>query len=302
MRKQTELVVEGKRLQVSNLEKVLYPKAGFTKGEIIHYYIQIAPVLLPHLKNRPLTLKRYPNGVEQPFFYEKNCPVHRPGWVRTTSVRRRSSDDEILFCMANDLPTLVWAANLADLELHTSLARAPKVESPTMVVFDLDPGPPATVLQCAQVALWLRELLGELKLESFPKTSGSKGLQIYVPLNTPSSYDQTKPFAKAIAEQLENSHRELIVSKMAKQLRRGKVFVDWSQNDFHKTTVCVYSLRARESPTVSTPVTWAEVESAWKQQDASGLSFESRQVVERAKAEGDLFEPVLKLKQRLPRS
>jgi bifunctional non-homologous end joining protein LigD len=301
MTKKAELVVEGKRLQVSNLDKVLYPRPGFSKGDVIHYYIQIAPVLLPHLKNRPLTLKRYPNGVEQPFFYEKQCPVHRPKWVKTTSVRRRSSEDEILFCMANDLPTLVWAANLADLELHTSLARAPKVECPTMVVFDLDPGAPANILQCAQVGLWLREWLADLKLESFAKTSGSKGLQIYVPLNTPARYEHTKPFAREAAEQLERVHPELIVSKMARQLRRGKVFVDWSQNDFHKTTVCVYSLRALETPTVSTPVTWEEVELALSRKDPGELSFESQEVVERVESRGDLFEPVLKLKQRLPK-
>ncbi len=299
MRHETELEVGGKRLRVSNLEKVLYPKAGFTKGQVIDYYIRISTVLLPHLKNRPLTLKRYPNGVEAEFFYEKKCPSHRPPWVNTAKVWSEGNQADIYFCMANDLPTLVWAANLADLELHTSLARFPKVKTPTMVVFDLDPGPPADIVQCCQVGIWLREILNDLGLECFPKTSGSKGLQIYVPLNTGTNYEITKNFAKALAERLEREHPELVVSRMAKILREGKVFVDWSQNDDHKTTVCVYSLRAKENPTVSTPLTWKEVETTLKKKDARKLVFKSGDVLKRVEKHGDLFEPVLKLKQRL---
>ncbi len=264
MRQVSELEVSGKRLQVSNLEKVLYPKTGFTKGQIIDYYIRVSPVLLPHLKNRPLTLKRYPNGVDAEFFYEKKCPSHRPDWINTARVWSEGNQADINFCLLNDLPALVWAANLADLELHTSLSRYPKINSPTAVVFDLDPGAPANIIQCCRVGIQLREILQSLGLQGFAKTSGSKGLQVYVPLNTTTTYENTKTFAKRIAERLERENRELVVSKMAKILREGKIFVDWSQNDDHKTTVCVYSLRAKDAPTVSTPVTWNEVEAALK--------------------------------------
>src|SRR6266567_7681306 len=231
MPNKAELTVEDRKIQVSNLAKVLYPKAGFTKGQVIDYYIRIAPVLLPHLRDRPLTMKRYPDGVEGEFFHEKNCPSHRPKWVQTAQVWSESNDRMMNYCLVQDLPTLVWAANLADLELHTSLSRKNNIERPTMMVFDLDPGAPADIVQCCQVGLWLRDLLGNMKLKSFPKTSGSKGLQIYVPLNTAVTYEQTKPFAKAIARLLEERHPDLVVSDMKKALRVGKIFVDWSQND-----------------------------------------------------------------------
>src|SRR5436309_14946110 len=252
MPNKAELIVEERKIQVSNLDKVLYPKVGFTKGQVIDYYIQVAPVLLPHLKDRPLTMKRYPNGVEAPFFYEKNSPSHRPSWVKTAKVWSEGNQREMHYCLVQDLPTLVWAANLADLELHTSLARKQNVARPTMMVFDLDPGPPANIVQCCEVGVWLRDLLARLGLESFPKTSGSKGLQVYVPLNTPVTFDQTKELSRAIAEYLEREHPKLVISKMAKALRQGKIFVDWSQNDEHKTTINVYSLRAKDQPTVST--------------------------------------------------
>jgi bifunctional non-homologous end joining protein LigD len=299
MRRVSELEVGGERLQVSNLDKVLYPKAGFTKAQVIDYFVKISDVLLPHLKNRPLTLKRYPNGVEGEFFYEKQCPRFRPKWVDIAPVPTGEEKRIINYCLANDLRSLVWAANLADLELHTSLARYPKVDSPTMVVFDLDPGPPANIVQCAQVAQWLKAKLDDMGLQCFPKTSGSKGLQIYIPLNTPSSYEITKNFARNIALFLEQSHPKLVVSKMAKALRGGKIFVDWSQNDRHKTTICVYSLRAKEQPTVSTPVSWDEVEAALKKKDASRLSFTSDEVIKRVEKLGDLFSPVLSLKQKI---
>ena len=299
MRTETELEVGGRRLRVSNLEKVLYPKPGFSKGEVIDYYIRISPVLLPHLKNRPLTLKRYPNGVNAPFFYEKKCPTHRPSWVKTAAVWSEGNQAEINFCLMNDLPALVWAANLADIELHTSLARAPKIDVPTMAVFDLDPGAPADIVACCRVGLWLREILGELGLESFPKTSGSKGLQIYIPLNTPTTFEKTKEFAHGVALRLEREHPELVVSKMLKSLRAGKVFVDWSQNDHHKTTVCVYSLRAKDNPTVSTPVTWEEVEAGLARRASRALYFEAGTVLKRVEKQGDLFEPVLRMKQRI---
>ena len=302
MAQKTELTIKGKRIPVSNLAKVLYPKAGFTKGQVIDYYIQIAPVLLPHLKDRPLTMKRYPNGVDAEFFYEKNCPSHRPSWVKTARVWSEGNNRNMDYCLAQDLPTLVWAANLADLELHTSLARKKNVARPTMMVFDLDPGAPADIVQCCQVGLWLRDLLAKAKLKSFAKTSGSKGLQIYVPLNTPVTFDQTKDVARRLAQHLEREHPDLVTSKMLKALRKAKVFVDWSQNDQHKTTICVYSLRAKDEPTVSTPVTWKEVESCAKKKKPGLLKFRSNQAVARVKKLGDLFEPVEKLKQKLPKN
>jgi len=301
MSKKTELIVEDRTLMVSNLEKVLYPKDGFTKGDLIHYYIQIAGVLLPHLKDRPLTMKRYPDGVEGEFFYEKNCPAHRPKWVQTAKVWSEGNQREMHYCLAQDLPTLVWAANLADIELHTSLSRKKDVARPTMMVFDLDPGPPADMVQCCQVGLWLREILEGMKLQSWAKTSGSKGLQVYVPLNTAVTYDQTKELSHALAEHLERAHPELVVSKMAKALRKGKIFVDWSQNDEHKTTICVYSVRAKEKPTVSTPVTWDEVAETLKSKKAQKLVFRCDQTLARVKKMGDLFEQVETLKQKLPK-
>jgi bifunctional non-homologous end joining protein LigD len=296
-----QLVVEGRKLSVSNLDKVLYPKVGFTKGQVIDYYIRIAPVLLPHLKDRPLTMKRYPDGVEGEFFYEKNCPSHRPKWVKTAKVWSEGNNRMMNYCLANDLPTLVWAANLADLELHTSLARKKDVSRPTMMVFDLDPGAPADIVQCSQVGLWLRDLLGKMKLKSFAKTSGSKGLQVYAPLNKPATFDQTKDLARALGQYLEREHVDLVTSNMSKAMRKGKVFVDWSQNDEHKTTVSVYSLRAKEEPTVSTPVTWDEVENCWKKKKADLLKFRSDQTLARVAKMGDLFAPVEKLKQKLPK-
>jgi bifunctional non-homologous end joining protein LigD len=294
-----EVEVAGKTLRLSNLDKVLYPEVGFTKGQVIDYYSRIAPVLLPHLKDRPLTLKRYPNGVEGPHFYEKQCPKHRPSWVKTTPIPARGKT--IDFCLANDLPTLVWAANLADLELHTSLSKKQDIKRPTTLAFDLDPGAPANIVQCSQVALWLRDIFKDLKLESFPKTSGSKGMQIYVPLNTKVTYDDTKPFAKALAELLEKQHRNAIVSSMKKELRPNKVLIDWSQNDEHKTTVNVYSLRAKARPTVSTPLTWDEVEAILDSGDPDTAVYDSDDVLARVDEHGDLFEPVLTLKQKLPK-
>lgn len=294
-----DLVLEGKRLAVSNLEKVLYPAAGFTKGRVIDYYARISPVLLPHLRDRPLTLKRYPDGVEGDFFYEKRCPPYRPSWVQTAPLWSDRKKAAIHLCVAADLPSLIWAANLADLELHTYLARIADVECPTMIMFDLDPGAPANILQCAAVGLLLRERLEQLGFQCFAKTSGSKGLQVCVPLNTQTSYAATKSFARGLANRLAREQPARIVSRMEKALRPGKVFIDWSQNDRHKTTVCVYSLRAKEHPTVSTPVTWLEVEQALKKQDASALSFLSDQVLARVEKRGDLFKPVLELRQTL---
>lgn len=296
-----QVEVEGQRLQLTNLDKVLYPEVGFTKAQVIDYYVRISPVLLPHLRDRPLTLKRYPNGVDGEHFYEKNCPSHRPPWVKTAQVRSARSGESIRYCLANDVATLVWTSNLADLELHTSLAMAARIETPTMVVFDLDPGPPADLVLCCEVALWIKEVFDALGLTVVAKTSGSKGLQVYLPLNTPTTYAQTKPFAKAIAELLEKEHPRKVVSRMSRQLRPGKVLIDWSQNDEKKTTVCVYSLRARERPTVSTPVSWDEVRRCARQKRPQRLVFDSEQVLARVASDGDLFAPAASLKQRLPR-
>jgi bifunctional non-homologous end joining protein LigD len=257
-------------------------------------------VLLPHLRDRHLTLKRYPNGVEGQFFYEKQCPRHRPDWVRTSAVYSRHNDRVIDYCVADDLATVVWLANLADLELHTPLARADAPEQPTMIAFDLDPGPPASIVECAEVACHLRDAFDHFGLLAFPKTSGSKGMQVYVPLNTAASYRQTKTFAQGVAQVLERRHPELVVSDMRKDLRPGKVLIDWSQNDEHKTTVCVYSLRAREKPTVSTPVSWDEVEGVLRSREPGELEFTSDEVLERVAEHGDPFAPVLELEQVLP--
>jgi len=293
--------VGGRTLKLTNLDKVLYPATGFTKGQVIDYYARIAPVLVQHLTNKPLTLKRYPNGVDQEPFFEKNATKHRPDWVKTAPIWSEGNQRNVNYILANDLPTIIWTANLAAIELHPSLSQAQDIECPRTMVFDLDPGPPANIVQCCQVGMWLRAIFEHFSLEIFAKTSGSKGLQIYVPLNTKTSYDETKPFAHALARLLENEHRDLVVSDMKKSVRTGKIFVDWSQNDQHKTTISVYSLRARERPTVSTPVTWGEVERALKKKDPSLLVFESQQVLQRVEKMGDLFASVLKLKQKLPK-
>jgi bifunctional non-homologous end joining protein LigD len=298
--KRVDVEIGGRTLSLSNLDKPMYPDAGFTKGMVIDYYSRIAPVLLPHLRGRALTLKRYPNGVRGQHFYEKQCPGHRPEWVTTARLFSRSNERDIDFCIAEDLPTLVWLANLADLELHTSLALAVDETAPTILAFDLDPGPPATAVECCRVALHLREIFGQLGLAAFPKTSGSKGMQVYVPLNTPTGYDRTRPFAQAIAQLLERRHPDLVVSEMRKSLRTGKVFVDWSQNALHKTTVNVYSLRAMERPTVSTPLRWEEVEAAAGHGDPERLAFTSAEVLERVAEHGDLFAGVVELEQELP--
>lgn len=295
-----EVLIEDVALTVSNLDKVFYPESGFTKGQVIDYYIRIAPALLPHLAGRPITLKRYPDGALATFFYQKECPAHRPDWVPTAPVWSESNQKNTNYCLLSDLPSLIWAANLAALELHTSLSLANNMPSPTMVVFDLDPGPPATIMECTQVALLLREIFNRHNLAVYPKTSGSKGLQLYIPLNTPAIYDETKSFARRLAQLLEQRHPRLVVSNMKKALRKGKVLVDWSQNDEHKTTVCVYSLRARPEPTVSAPLMWEEVETALKQKNASLLSITAPVLLERFQKHGDLFEPLLTQKQVLP--
>jgi bifunctional non-homologous end joining protein LigD len=294
------ITISGRQLKITNPDKVLYPEAGFTKGDVIEYYRQIAPALLPHLKGRALTMKRYPNGVNDEYFYQKESPKHRPEWVTTVPIWSEGNGRDINFTVVNSLPTLLWAANLADLELHTSMARARTPRRPTMMVFDLDPGEPATIIECCEVALLIRERLARDGLRCFPKTSGSKGLQLYAPLNTPVGYDGTKAFARDLARTIEAEHADLVVSNMRKELRTGRVLMDWSQNDYRKTTVCVYSLRALSHPTVSTPLSWDEVEQTTDHRDPERLVFDWSAVLERVDRLGDLFEPVVKLRQKLP--
>ena len=296
--------VGGRELKLSNLDKVLYPASGFTKGEVIDYYARIAPVMLPHLRGRPITLKRYPNGVEGQFFYEKNCPTHKPDWIRTLDMEARGWNTTaprgtvINYCLLDEPAALVWTANLAALELHPGLATEEDVTRPTFVVFDLDPGLPADVVDCAVVALWIRDLFSELGLESVIKTSGSKGLQLYVPLNTPADFEGTAAFSQAVAQLLEKRHPDRVVSVQTKELRKGKVLVDWYQNASFKTTVSVYSLRARERPTVSAPLSWDEVETM---AEGNPMAFEAGEVLARVEEHGDLFAPALELEQELPR-
>jgi bifunctional non-homologous end joining protein LigD len=294
LRGSAEIEVEGRTLKLTNLGKTLFPKTGFTKRMLIDYYARMAPHVLPHLHGRPLSLKRYPDGVEGTKFWEKECPPFKPDWVRTVGVWSERKQAAINFCVIDDLPSLLWVANAADIELHPSLSLADDLDRPTALVFDLDPGPPADIRLCCEVALALRGMFAQFGLESFAKTSGGKGLQVYVPLNTDVTYDETKPFAKAVAETMENGMPDQVVARMSKSLRKGKVLVDWSQNDRHKSTVCAYSLRGKERPTASLPVTWEELERP------AQLDFDWRDALERAEREGDLFAPVLTLRQELP--
>jgi bifunctional non-homologous end joining protein LigD len=298
-----EVEVDGRELKLTNLDKVLYPAADFTKGEVVDYYAKVAPAIVPHLEGRALTLRRFPEGVDDTdaAFFEKRCPKHRPGWVKTTRVLAGPHSGYIDYCVCEDKATLVWMAQLAAIELHPSLSLGKKHEQPTVLAFDLDPGPPAEVLACSRVALRLREVFDHVGLESFVKTSGSKGMQLYVPLNTKTDYDETRPFAQAIAQLLAKQTPDEVIAKMGKKtLRKGKVLIDWYQNNERKTTIAVYSLRAREHPTVSTPVTWEEVERAVEKDDAEALVFEASDVLKRIEKQGDLFAPVLELKQKLP--
>jgi bifunctional non-homologous end joining protein LigD len=291
------VAVDGRQISLSNLDKVLYPETGFTKAEVIDYYHRIAPVMVPHLAGRALTLRRWPNGVNQPGFFEKRCPGHRPPWIPTA----RGPGDRngsIDYCQFDEPAALVWAANMAAIELHAPMALGRDIETPRAVVFDLDPGPPAAMRDCASIALAIRDVLASVRLEAWPKTSGSKGLQLYVPVNRPCRHDEAGRFALAVAQVVENDRPGDVVTVMTKAQRRRKVFIDWSQNSRHKTTVAVYSLRARPEPTASTPVTWDEVEAAAAGDDP--LAFEAGDVLARVEARGDLFAPVLTTQQDLP--
>jgi bifunctional non-homologous end joining protein LigD len=297
------VTVEGRTLTLSNLHKVLYPATGFTKGEVIDYYTRIAPVLLPHIESRPLTLKRYPDGVDGKSFFEKNAPSHAPDWVRKVRLPTPGSTKDretIDFVVAEELPTVVWAANLAALELHVPMWRVGprgKVHSPDLLVFDLDPGPPATIIECCEVAQLLRDRLATDGLSAYPKTSGSKGMQLYVPLDGKAAWEDVSGYAKRLARELTESRDDLVVWQMKKDLRGGKVLVDWSQNNSAKTTVAVYSLRARETPTASTPISWEEVAGCRRAED---LRFTAPEVLDRVTHLGDLFAPVLDGSGKLP--
>lgn len=294
--------IGNKELALSNLDKILYPETGFTKGQVIDFYTRIGPHLLPHLKNRPITLKRFPNGIRGAHFYEKDAPSFTPAWIKTFPIRRSSGKSMINYIIINDLPSLVWSANMANLELHPFLAKVPRIDVPTTVVFDLDPGEGSTILQSSEVAFLLKQLLDQLELQSMVKVSGSKGIHVHVPLNTKVTYEMTQAFAQSIAQYLASEHPKLIVSEMAKSKREGKVFIDWSQNSEHKSTVSVYSLRAKaERPFVAMPIRWDELEKALNDKDASLLLFEPEAALQRLGNVGDLFAPALGLKQKLPR-
>jgi bifunctional non-homologous end joining protein LigD len=297
-----QVEIEGHRLTLSNLDKVLYPATGFTKADVIDYYRRVAPALLPHLGGRVPTLVRAPDGPDGQVFFEKRAPGHRPKWVKTAVIGKYDHHVGFEGCLVDSLAALVWVANLAALELHCYQATVADLTRPTALVIDLDPGEPATIVDCARVALDLRATLAQLGLEAVVKTSGSKGLHISVPLNTPGVTDEaTKSFALALGQLLESRDPKRVTTVMARAHRRGRVFVDWSQNDRAKTTVAPYSLRIRPRPWVSTPVTWAEIEAVHERGDRSALTFEAADVVTRVDALGDLYAPNLTLEQELPR-
>lgn len=292
--------IDKRVLSLSNLEKDLYPAFGFSKAHVLEYYRRVSEFILPHLQNRALTLKRYPNGVGEEYFFEKRCPSHRPSWVPTAQIPQ-DSGETMTVCLVNDLATLMWVENLASLELHVPLARTHTRETSDTVVFDLDPGAGAGMLECLRVSLILRDLLAGLKLTCFAKTSGLKGLHVYLPLNhLKTTFEHTKRFSKSVAEALERNYPDLVTSKMAKEQRTKKVFINWSQNDASKTTVCVYSLRAGETPTVSYPQLWKEIEKSVEKGDAQKIRILPFQAIDRLSETGDLFAPVLTLRQNLP--
>jgi bifunctional non-homologous end joining protein LigD len=290
-----EVQVDDRTVRLTNLDKVLYPATGFTKGEVIDYYARIAPAMLPHIDGRALTFRRYPNGVDEPGFFEKNCPGHRPAWMDTAA-----APGGVNSCLIDHPAGLVWAGNQAAIEIHVPMAKAIDLANPTILAFDLDPGPPADVLHCARVAIEVRAVLETVGLEGFVKTSGSKGLQLYVPLNTTTTHEHASSFALAVGQLLARQAPDRVLVEMTRALRPGKVFIDWSQNSFHKTTIGPYSLRARDSPTVSTPLSWDELSDALDRNDADALVFEAGDVLERVTEDGDLFAPVQTLEQELP--
>jgi bifunctional non-homologous end joining protein LigD len=296
----TEVELDGRRVRLTNLDKLMYPAVGWTKAHVIDYYVRVAEALLPHVVRRPLTLRPFPHGVDGPSRFQKCCPDNRPPWVHVARVWSSGRGEDLEFCLVDDLPSLVWSANHANLELHPMLARAEALDRPTVVAFDLDPGPPAALLEAARVALLVRTALEGVGLRGWPKTSGGKGMQVMVPLNGDYRYEQTKAFARTVAEVLAREEPELVIARVARAERTGRVLVDWGQNDRHRSIVAPYSLRARERPTVATPVTWDEVATAVQQGDAESLVFAPDAVFERLDRHGDLFAPVLTERQALP--
>jgi bifunctional non-homologous end joining protein LigD len=294
---ETHVSVGGRRLRLRNLDKVLYPATGFTKGQVIDYYTRVAGAMLPQLEGRPVTMVRLPDGVEGERFFEKRCPSHRPEWLETVPL---DADSDIEACCIDDLPSLVWTANLAALELHTPQARADDPWHPTAMVFDLDPGAPADIVDCARVALDVREVLDQLGLHVVAKTSGSKGVHLSVGLRPSVDAETTKGFALAVGRILASRDKKHVTVNMAKDQRSGKVFIDWSQNDRHKTTVCAYSLRATAAPGVSTPVMWEELEAVVDEGDGDLLNFDPASVIERVDEHGDLYADSLAEDQELP--
>lgn len=299
-RENAVIEIDGRELKVSNLDRVLYPQTGFTKGDLIDFYAAIAPVLIPHLRDRPITMRRFPQGVDEDGFWEKQCPAFRPEWVATAPIRSDSAKRTVDYCLVNDPATLVWMANLACVELHVSLAEADTRARPTSAVFDLDPGKPADILDCAEIGLLIHQTLASQGLDSFAKVSGSKGIQVYVPLNTETDYEKTSGFAHSLARAFEQEMPDRVVSKMKKSLRPGKVLIDWSQNSEHKTTVAVYSMRATPTPSVSAPVGWQTLQSALDADDADRLRFDPETVIRAARSGDDPFAPLLALEQALP--
>jgi bifunctional non-homologous end joining protein LigD len=289
--------VDGRQLSLSNLDKVLYP-SGFTKGEVIDYHLRIAPVMVPHLRGRGLTFKRFPNGTDAQGFFEKRCPNHRPEWV-PVALGPGDRRGGVEYCRIEETAALVWAGNMAALELHAPMALAEDLDTPRALVFDFDPGPKTDIGDCCAIAIEVREVLAAVDLEGCCKTSGSKGLQLYVPLNTAGvTHERAANFALAVGQVLERQLPKRVTTTMAKDARPGKIFVDWSQNAFHKTTIAPYSLRARPEPTVSTPVSWDEVEAC--AENELELRFEAGDVLDRVAEHGDLFERVLTVEQQLP--
>ncbi|HEY1830168.1 MAG TPA: non-homologous end-joining DNA ligase [Acidimicrobiales bacterium] len=292
-RGETRVSIDGRELNVSNLDKVLFPESGFTKGQLIEYYVKVAPAMLAHIADRPLTMKRFPDGVTKPFFYEKHVPSHAPAWVRTVTVPAHDNDEGITYVVLDDVASLAWAANLGTVEMHVPLWQVgtdrPLPAPPDLVVFDLDPGDGATIVECCSVAQWIRDALDAQGLASVAKTSGSKGLQVYARWASPMSWEESRASARGIAEALESDHPELVVSNMRKSLRTGKVLIDWSQNHQAKTTVAAYSVRGLAQPTVSTPVTWDEVAAGQRSGQAASLVFTTADVLERVEQSGDLF-------------
>ncbi len=288
--------IAGRTLKVTNLTKVLYPLVGFTKAQIIEYYVKIAPAMLTHIHDRGVTFKRWPDGVTTEPFFNKRATTHRPDWIDTCT-GPGDKGKGIEYPVLSETAALAWSANLAALEIHSPMARCGEIDSPSILVFDLDPGSPATIVECSQVALKIRDVLEQVGLESFAKTSGSKGMQLYVPLNSPHTHHHASDFALAVAQLLEKQNPSGVTSTMTKSVRSGKVFIDWSQNSRHKTTIAPYSLRGKERPTVSTPISWDEVSEC---ADGEWLSFEAFDVVDRVEEMGDVFAPVAELEQRLP--